>query len=319
MSASRIFAFVFLSLCIDTILAFSLSVSRTSVANNSLRSQSSSLSEVIQHGELKYNSRGGVFPLSAMSGSGFNEENKVETSSTSNEVTSSPGSGVNSREESDKESLVDSIPIVRTKNSLSERDEPMSFSELGDFDPSKKIPIKREVLVGNPQLKVKKKESSVTAILQELAAIQQQGPRKYCILGTRHCSYLHQQIIELLSYALVLSENHVYTSGAGGTNAAAIRGALRAARPDLLTVVLPQSLDRQPDEIQELLLDVTELITMPQNNEMGLDVASRLCNSKLLSETDQLIAFAFHESTTVIEATKEAKKLDMLVTMLFLD
>lgn len=320
MSASRIFAFVFLSLCIDTILAFSLSVSRTSVANNSLRSQSLPLTEVIQNGEVKYNSRGGVFPLSAMSGSGsgFNEENKVETSSTSNEVTPSASSGVN-REESDKESLVDSIPIVRTKNSLSERDEPMSFSELGDFDPSKKIPIKREVLVGNPQLKVKKKESSVTAILQELAAIQQQGPRKYCILGTRHCSYLHQQIIELLSYALVLSENHVYTSGAGGTNAAAIRGALRASRPDLLTVVLPQSLDKQPDEIQELLLDVTELITMPQNNEMGLDVASRLCNSKLLSETDQLIAFAFHESTTVIEATKEAKKLDMLVTMLFLD
>ena len=86
----------------------------------------------------------------------------------------------------------------------------------------------------------------------------------------------------------------MYTSGAGGTNAAAIRGALRAARPDLLTVVLPQSLDKQPDEIQELLLDVTpELITiMPQNNDMmGLDVASRLCNSKLLSETDQLIAF----------------------------
>ena len=52
---------------------------------------------------------------------------------------------------------------------------------------------------------------------------------------------------------------------------------------------------------------------------MSLDVASRLCNSKLLSETDQLVAFAFHESTTVIEAKKEAKKLEMLVTTLFLD
>lgn len=71
-------------------------------------------------------------------------------------------------------------------------------SNLGEFDPSKKIPIKREVLVGDPQIKIRKKEKSVTAILQELAAIQQQGPRKYCILGTRHCSYLHQQIIELL-------------------------------------------------------------------------------------------------------------------------
>ena len=101
----------------------------------------------------------------------------------------------------------------------------------------------------------------------------------------------------------------MYTSGAGGTNASAIRGALRAARPGLLTAVLPQSLEKQPDEIQELLLDVKELIAMPQNNEMGVDVASRLCNSKLLSETDQLIAFAFHESTTVIEATGKRKSL----------
>jgi len=74
----------------------------------------------------------------------------------------------------------------------------LNFSGLGEFDPNKKIPVKREVLVGNPQLRVKKKEKSVTSILQELAAIQKQGPRKYCILGTRHCSYLHQQIIELL-------------------------------------------------------------------------------------------------------------------------
>lgn len=117
----------------------------------------------------------------------------------------------------------------------------------------------------------------------------------------------------------MLSENHVYTSGAGGTNAAAIRGALRAERPDLLTVILPQSLHKQPNESQELMQGVTDLVSMPQNDELNLDVASRLCNSKLLSETDQLIAFAFHESTTVIEATKEAKKLDMLVTTLFLD
>lgn len=123
----------------------------------------------------------------------------------------------------------------------------------------------------------------------------------------------------LRSYALVLSENHVYTSGAGGTNAAAIRGALRAERPDLLTVILPQSLQKQPREIQDLMKDVTDLITMPQNDNLCLDVASRICNSRLLNESDQLIAFAFHESSTVIEATKEAKKLDMLVTMLYLD
>lgn len=48
-------------------------------------------------------------------------------------------------------------------------------------------------------------------------------------------------------------DNHIYTSGATGTNAAVIRGALRAEKPDLLTVVLPQSRRMQPPESQELL------------------------------------------------------------------
>lgn len=190
---------------------------------------------------------------------------------------------------------------------------------LGAYDPSERLPGRGDtVLVGDPQIKVKK-EISVSSILKELAAIQQQGPQKYCVLGTRHCSYLHQQIIELLAYALVLSGNHVYTSGAGGTHAATIRGALRAERPDLLTVVIPQSLHKQAKESQELLKDVTDLVTMPQNDNLTLDVASRICNSYLLSQSDQLISFAFHESKTVIEATKEARELDKLVTVLFLD
>lgn len=121
------------------------------------------------------------------------------------------------------------------------------------------------------------------------------------------------------AYALVLSGNHVYTSGAGGTNAAAIRGALRAEQDDLLTVVLPQSMGRQTKESQELLKKVKDVISMPQNDKMSLDVASRICNSYLLSQTDQLISFAFHESNTVIEANKEAKELEMLVTTLYLD
>lgn len=125
--------------------------------------------------------------------------------------------------------------------------------------------------------------------------------------------------ITVSAYALVLSGNHVYTSGAGGTHAATIRGALRAERDDLLTVVLPQSMEKQAKESQELLLKVENVISMPQNDDMSLDIASRICNSYLLSQTDQLISFAFHESSTVIEATKEAKKLDMLVTTLYLD
>lgn len=70
--------------------------------------------------------------------------------------------------------------------------------DLGQYDPSEGVTPKRQVNVGDPQIKVQDKERSVTSILKELAAIQQQGPQKYCILGTRHCSFLHQQIIELL-------------------------------------------------------------------------------------------------------------------------
>jgi hypothetical protein len=78
-------------------------------------------------------------------------------------------------------------------------------------------------------------------------------------------------------------------------------------------------MSKQTKESQELLQKVKDVIAMPQNDEMSLDVASRICNSYLLQLSDQLISFAFHESSTVIEASKEAKKLNMLVTVLFLD
>lgn len=53
-----------------------------------------------------------------------------------------------------------------------------------------------------------------------------------------------------------MQKNHIFTSGASGTNAAVIRGALRAEKPELLTVILPQSLKKQPPESQELLAKV---------------------------------------------------------------
>lgn len=224
---------------------------------------------------------------------------------------------------SDVKNINTIIPSKNTQNLKANTNplEPKRKSKeerLGEYDAGEDLRGGTSVVVGDPQQKPQK-EMSVSSILKELAAIQSQGPQKYCVLGTRHCSYLHQQIIELLAYALVLSGNHVYTSGAGGTHAATIRGAIRAERPDLLTVVLPQSLNKQPKESQELLKDVTDLVTMPQNDGLTLDVASRICNSYLLSQTDTLVCFAFHESRTVIEATKEARELDMLVTTLFLD
>ena len=100
---------------------------------------------------------------------------------------------------------------------------------------------------------------------------------------------------QLLSYALVLSDNHIFTSGATGTHAAAIRGALRAENPELLTVILPQTIRRQPREIRDLLGQVQKVIEL-SHDALPLDAASRLCNSELLSKGDQLIVFAFHDS-----------------------
>lgn len=113
------------------------------------------------------------------------------------------------------------------------------------------------------------------AFLQELLAIQNNGAKNLGFFGTRNMGFLHQKLVEILSYAMVITGNHVYTSGGTGTNAAVIRGALRANEPELLTVILPQSLERQPEELHELLRSVQQLITMPENDSKSLLEASR--------------------------------------------
>lgn len=41
--------------------------------------------------------------------------------------------------------------------------------------------------------------------LQELLAIQQQGPRAIGFFGTRNMGFMHQELIEILSYAMVIT------------------------------------------------------------------------------------------------------------------
>ena len=43
----------------------------------------------------------------------------------------------------------------------------------------------------------------VDDFLEELLAIQQTGSKRIAMLGSRHIPITHQQLIELLSYALV--------------------------------------------------------------------------------------------------------------------
>ncbi|WOL14308.1 hypothetical protein Cni_G23088 [Canna indica] len=155
--------------------------------------------------------------------------------------------------------------------------------------------------------------------LQELLAIQQQGPRSIGFFGTRNMGFMHQQLIEILSYAMVITKNHIFTSGASGTNAAVIRGALRAEKPELLTVILPQSLKMQPPESQELLSKVQNLIEKPENDHLPLIEASRLCNMDILSKVQQVICFAFHDSKLLMQTCQEAKNLRKIVTLFYLD
>ena len=66
--------------------------------------------------------------------------------------------------------------------------------------------------------------NKLDALAMELATIQQSA-KKVAIIGSRNLPITHQQIIEILSYALVIQGNTVITSGgSSGTNAATIRG-----------------------------------------------------------------------------------------------
>jgi len=158
----------------------------------------------------------------------------------------------------------------------------------------------------------------VDEYLQELAAIQQTGSRRIAILGSRHVPITHQYLIEMLSYALTLLGNRLITSGATGTNAAAIRGAMRADS-NLLTVILPQSLERQPKESREQLEKVIHLVESPENDHMSLAEASALCNQEIVSRCQQLICFAFHDSKILLQTCEDAEIQRKIVTLFYFD
>ncbi len=161
-------------------------------------------------------------------------------------------------------------------------------------------------------------DPKVDDFLQELASIQQTGSKRIAMLGSRHVPIIHQYMIEMLSYALVLSGNRLLTSGATGTNAAAIRGAMRAD-PNLLTVVLPQSLQRQPDESRAQLEQVMHLVEKPENDHLTLGEASALCNQEIITRCQQLVCFAYHDSRTLLQTCEEAEDQRKLITLFYFD
>jgi hypothetical protein len=158
----------------------------------------------------------------------------------------------------------------------------------------------------------------VDDFLQELAAIQQTGSKRIAILGSRHVPITHQNLIEMMIYALVTEGNRIITSGSTGTNFAAIRGALRAD-PNLLTVILPQSLARQSQESREQLDRVMHLVENSEHDNLSLGEASALCNQEIISRCQQLICFAFHDSRTLLKTCQDAEDQRKVVTLFYFD
>lgn len=69
---------------------------------------------------------------------------------------------------------------------------------VGEYNHKEKWGLQHEAAnVGDPKV-AQLEIMIITKVLMELQAIQSQGPKKYCILGTRHFSFLHQQIVEML-------------------------------------------------------------------------------------------------------------------------
>lgn len=91
------------------------------------------------------------------------------------------------------------------------------------------------------------------------------------------------------------------------------------ADPNLLTVILPQSLDRQPRESREQLEQVIHLVENPANDLLPLAEASVLCNQEIVTRCQQLICFAFHDSHTLLEACRYAEEQRRVLTLFYFD
>ncbi len=159
---------------------------------------------------------------------------------------------------------------------------------------------------------------TVDELAQELATIKQSA-KKIAIIGSRNLPITHQQMIETLSMALVMQGNTIITSGgSSGTNAAAIRGAMKA-NPEKLRVILPQTIGQQPSDVQDQLIGVPNIVEHSDRAMMTLADASRVCNREIIDECNQLICFLSHTSKTLHKAVKYAEEGHKVITVFYLD
>jgi hypothetical protein len=148
--------------------------------------------------------------------------------------------------------------------------------------------------------------------------LQDTGKRRIAILGSRHVPVVSIHLVELVARSLAQEGHSLITSGAQGVNAAVIRGVLEVD-PGRLTVLLPQSLDRQPSESRAQLDQVLHLVEKPEHDELPLPMASSLCNQEIISRCDQLICYAFHDSETLLSSCRSAEDMGKVVSLLFFD
>jgi hypothetical protein len=158
----------------------------------------------------------------------------------------------------------------------------------------------------------------IDTLAQELAMLQDTGKRRIAILGSRHVPVVSIHLVELVARSLAQEGHNLITSGAQGVNAAVIRSVL-AVDPGRLTVLLPQSLERQPSESREQLEQVLHLVEKPEHDELPLPMASSLCNQEIISRCDQLICYAFHDSETLLSSCRTAEDMGKVVSLLFFD
>jgi hypothetical protein len=89
--------------------------------------------------------------------------------------------------------------------------------------------------------------------------------------------------------------------------------------PSRLTVLLPQSLERQPVESRDQLERVLHLVQKPEHDDLPLPMASSLCNQEIISRCDQLICYAFHDSETLLASCRTAEDMGKVVSLMFFD
>ena len=158
----------------------------------------------------------------------------------------------------------------------------------------------------------------VDTLAQELALMQDKGKRRIAFLGSRHVPVVSMHLVELIARSLAQEGHSIFTSGAQGVNSAVIRGVLEVDA-SLLTVLLPQGLEKQPSEIREQLELVMHLVEKGENDDLPLPIASSLCNNEIISRCDQLICFAFHDSETLLSSCRNAEDMGKIVSLLFFD